>query len=738
MITFPPTIASYRSASTPIVRGLERALWVAATVVAVVLGALIIGLTIYGFTHRDQVYSGVSVAGVDLGGLSRSEAAEQMEAAGRAYGTVPLTVTADSETFEVLPQDVGFDLDGASTVEMAFAYGRDGSLWDRSQDWMRSVLHGHETAPVVQIDQSAMATFIDGVQTAVAIVPTDASVTIGVDGPTLQPDVAGRDLEAGASTVRMGDVLRNLGSGPVALVTTVRPPAITAEALQGIVPQAAAAAGTPLLLVSPEGSWSIPASDLAGIVTVDASAATLKVDRPAVERVVTSIAAELDQPAANAGIERKPDGTLELVSGQEARAVDIAATTDAAITAIQAGTGSVPVSVVRTNPEITDEMAAAGIAEANSYLDEGLTLTWDGGRQELDRTDLLSALVIQDTGGDPFLFQFDADVLAQLATPSFDRLDDPAVDARFRLVNGEVTQRERSTSGRVVDRPTTVQAMVDAIYAREDEVAATIIEQEPTVTNEMGDDIQLPDLLAQGVTYYTESSAPRRQNVERAATLEDGWLIPPDGIFSYNELVGDIDEANGFETGFGIVADEERGGVTTAPVMGGGICQVSTTIFQAAWWSGLEVVERYQHPYWLTGYGAAPLGRTGLDAMVNIEEDWSLDLKLRNTTGNWIAFVIVADGSALTVSLMGTDPGWTVEVSEPIETARVTAGTEIEYVDSGELPVGEELQVETANDGFTVRIDRTVRDREGNEILSDSISSEYAPSRNLVLRGTGS
>ena len=725
------------SEAAPATRPLERGLWIAATAVAMALVALVVGLTIYGFSHRHTIYQGVSVAGVDLGGLTRPEASERLEAAGQSYGTAPISVTADTETLTVLPEAIGFDLEGSSSAELAFDFGRDGSWWTRTQDWMRAIVRGRESAAVVQIDQSAMSTFVADVETLVAIEPTDASVTIGPDGPTLQPDVAGRALDPGASSVRLETVLRAIAPGPVALVTTVREPAIAASALEGTVPRAAAATGTPLSLNAPEGSWSIPATDLAGMVTVDAGTAALVVDRPAVEGVVTRIAAEVNQPAADAGIQRQADGTLTVVPGQEARAVDVDATTDAAIDAIQAGSGLSTVSVVRTSPRITDEVAARGVTEANSYLDEGLTLTWDGGRQELDRADLLSALVILDTGGDPFLFQFDADVLAQLATPGFDRLDDPAVDARFRMVRGDVTQTQRAKSGRVVDREATVQAMVDAIYAHEDLVPITIIDQEPTITNEMRSDIELPDLLAQGVTYYTESSAPRRQNIERAAALEDGWLVPPDGIFSYDELVGAIDEANGFETGFGIVADEERGGVTTAPVMGGGICQLSTTIIQAAWWSGLEVVERYQHPYWLTGYGVAPLGQTGLDAMVNIEDDWSLDLKLRNTTGAWIAFVVVADGNALTVSLMGTDPGWTVDISEPIETARVVADSDVEYVDSTELSPGQELQVETAHDGFTVRIDRVVRDRDGEEILSDSITSEYAPSRNLVLRGAG-
>ena len=146
--------------------------------------------------------------------------------------------------------------------------------------------------------------------------------------------------------------------------------------------------------------------------------------------------------------------------------------------------------------------------------------------------------------------------------------------------------------------------------------------------------------------------------------IEDGWLIPPDGVFSYAEFMGLVDEANGFVTGYGIVADP-NGGVTTAPVIGGGICQVSTTIFQAAFWAGLPIVERWAHPYWLRGYGQAPYGMQGLDAMVNIEPDWALDLKFKNTTGNWIALVMVADGENVHAEIRGTDPGWEIDVPEP-------------------------------------------------------------------------
>ncbi len=718
-------------------RPLERLAWRATAVVAGLLLVLVSTLTIYGFSHRDQIYEGVSVAGIDLSGLSRAEATERLEATGITYGQTPMTLNADGETFVAAPTEMGFDLDSAGSAERAFGFGRDGSLWRRTQDWVIGMTSGAPASAEVQIDQGTLDSFVAARSDDLHVAPVDARVDLSSGSPVLQPDANGRDLDVNGSASRIVATLRSIAPGPVSLITTTTQPTISAASLQGAVPLAVAATDAPFTLTAAEGSWGIDQARLSQIVAVDPATAKLEVDRDPVESVVRGIATEIDRPAVNAGIQVGANGVLTVVPGQDAATVDVRATTDQAVAEIASGANTIDVSVVRAAPGITDAMATAGIAEANGYLDAGLTITWDGGKQQLKRADLLGALVIYDAGGDPFLFQFDADIIGSLLAPAFDRVDDPAEDARFRLVDGKVTQTQRSGDGRVVDREATMSDVIDGIYGHKPQVPMVVVDDKATVTDDMGKSIETPDMLAQGITYYTGSSEPRRQNIEQAASLEDGWLVPPDGIFSYDDLLGAVDEGNGFDTGFGIVADEERGGVTTAPVMGGGICQVSTTIFQAAWWSGLEVVERYQHPYWLSGYGVAPLGREGLDAMVNIEDDWSLDLKLRNTTGNWVAFVITADGDALTVSLMGTDPTWTIDVSDPIETGRTTASDETEYVDSPELAPGEELQVEHAADGFSVRLDRTVTDRNGKVILTDDVESDYAPSRNLILRGTG-
>jgi vancomycin resistance protein YoaR len=195
-----------------------------------------------------------------------------------------------------------------------------------------------------------------------------------------------------------------------------------------------------------------------------------------------------------------------------------------------------------------------------------------------------------------------------------------------------------------------------------------------------------------------------------------------------------ITEENGFVTGLGII-DDGDGGFTTAPVVGGGICQVSTTLYQAAFWAGLPIVERHQHPYYLRTYGEAVSGLPGLDAMVNIEPDWRLDLKFKNTTGRWIAVVMVPDGAMVSARIVGTDPGWEVVVPEPTIENEVKAPEQMIYTESPELPLGQERVVESAQDGFDVRIDRTVLD-DGKVILEDAVFSSFEPSRNTTMRGT--
>jgi vancomycin resistance protein YoaR len=433
------------------------------------------------------------------------------------------------------------------------------------------------------------------------------------------------------------------------------------------------------------------------------------------------------------------NGKLTALPGQPAIAVDQGATTDAIVTALQGGTHDVKLIYTTTPQAISDEVAQAAAARGEALLDAGMEITWDGGSVELDRGDLLRALTVRIREGqeDPFVFGFDGAIFEQELEQTIKNLDVPVKEPRLRLVDGKIVPEQQGKNGKEVDVDASIAAVVEAASEGTGKAELTVKTVEPTLSMPVISQIYLGDVLAESSTYYGDSSDARRKNVEVASALQNGWLIAPGAQFSYAEFIGGVTADQGFVTGFGIV-DDGAGGVTTAPVIGGGICQVSTTIFQAAFWAGLQIDERYSHPYWIQTYGEPPRGMKGLDAMVNIDEvNGTLDLKFTNTTGNWIAVQVVDDGTVLTSRILGTDPGWTVDVSQPEITNVIKPSTGTQYTDSPELPDGTRLQVEYAQEGFTSTIHRTVTDKDGKALADGDLVGSYGSSENTILVGTG-
>jgi hypothetical protein len=98
---------------------------------------------------------------------------------------------------------------------------------------------------------------------------------------------------------------------------------------------------------------------------------------------------------------------------------------------------------------------------------------------------------------------------------------------------------------------------------------------------------------------------------------------------------------------------------------------------------------------------------------------------------------MVADGENVYAEIRGTNRDWDIQVVDPVITNVVKPSTEMIYTDSPELPRGEELQVESAREGFTSTITRTVRNRDVDIVDEYMLESTYAASRDTTLRGTG-
>ncbi len=228
------------------------------------------------------------------------------------------------------------------------------------------------------------------------------------------------------------------------------------------------------------------------------------------------------------------------------------------------------------------------------------------------------------------------------------------------------------------------------------------------------------DVLGTASSNVSGTSA-RITNVKLAASLVDGTILNPGESFSYNDTVGQRTTERGFQA-----AAAYSGGETVLEV-GGGICQVSSTIYLATLRSNLEIVERRNHTY-LCSY--MPYGE---DATVS----WGgPDFVFKNDTDYPIKIVVTYSSGVLTATVYGTNlTGEYVVVTNEVTS---TTSYETVYQDTTELAAGQ-TQVKTSGyNGMTVKVYRNVYAADGTLISSTLESNNTYKVRNkVVLRGVG-
>jgi vancomycin resistance protein YoaR len=233
------------------------------------------------------------------------------------------------------------------------------------------------------------------------------------------------------------------------------------------------------------------------------------------------------------------------------------------------------------------------------------------------------------------------------------------------------------------------------------------------------------DVIAEATTYFKGSSEARVRNIRVSAERFHGVVVPPGAVFSFNEFLGPVTAEAGFEDSLIIRGDR------TAVGIGGGVCQVSTTAFRAAFFGGYEIVERWAHGYRVSWYetGSGP----GLDATIYTPD---VDFKFRNDTERYLLIQTYTDQEAGTLAFRfyGTPIGRLVTLEGPSEENVVPHGADV-YQDDPTLPKGTTKQVDWAKDGVDVTVHRTVTERDA-VIHQDTFFSRYNPWNAVYLVGT--
>lgn len=227
---------------------------------------------------------------------------------------------------------------------------------------------------------------------------------------------------------------------------------------------------------------------------------------------------------------------------------------------------------------------------------------------------------------------------------------------------------------------------------------------------------QSQQLIAHFTTYYGESSENRKYNIALAARKIDGTVVYPEDEFSFNDTVGRRTDANGFKNAL-IIQD----GVYVEGV-GGGVCQVSSTLYNCALLAGLTI--SHVRPHSLPVSYVAP----SFDAMVSSENDF----RFVNTLSGAVTLRVKTDGKYIRAEVYGYD---SITVRRRSETVEVLP-FETEYRDDDTLPLGKEIIDTYGKDGLKSEgyLDFF---EDGKLINSVRIRRDtYLPQKRIILRGT--
>ncbi len=456
---------------------------------------------------------------------------------------------------------------------------------------------------------------------------------------------------------------------------------------------------------------------------------------------IKQLATLIDKPVMEA--ELALNGTEVIAHpGQIGRAVDIDASLDKlALLLPTMQDGIIDLVIKELPPYILDIQEQADFAR--KILSKPLILSAEnaeGSPWEFDPNTLAANLQIDriiDPKGSTYQVNLKSDFLRSFLGQIAPNLSQTPEDARY-IFNDETRELEVIQSaiiGRELNLDATLQAIQEQIVTDgSHEIPLVFDIEKPFLTNEVkGADLGVTELIHEEVSYFYGSSADRVKNIIIATSKFHGVMIPPGATFSMADTLGDISLENGYAEALIIAGGQTIQGV------GGGVCQVSTTLFRAAFFAGFPIVERYPHAYRVSYYEKVAGNRidqrlAGLDATVFVP---IVDFKFTNDSDYWILMETYVNPSYSSIvwKFYSTKDGREVNWSTTGVTNIVPA-PKPKYEENPDLKEGEIKQIDYAADGADVTVSRTVT-RNGVVLTSDTIFTRYRPWQAVYEYGPG-
>jgi len=466
-------------------------------------------------------------------------------------------------------------------------------------------------------------------------------------------------------------------------------------------------------------------------------------EKQAAKLQLETIASQVDVPIIEPSI--TINGTdIAINSGQDGKVVNIEATL--ALIKAQLGQlqdGAVPLVFEIVKPEIVDVSAQAEIARA--IVSEPLTLVTAGGSDDnkgpwtIDQSTLAQMLSFEYVTTDQameYALTLKSDEMVRFLATIAPELQRYPQNAKF-IFNDDthlLDLKEASVTGRTLNVNRTLETIHQQLLAGEHQIELQFDIAPPAVADDAtGESLGITELVHTQYSYFYGSAISRVQNISAAASRFHGILVAPGETFSMSDTLGDISLDNGYAEALIILGGRTIQGV------GGGVCQVSTTLFRAAFFAGYPIVERYPHAYRVSYYekiagNALDVSLAGLDATVFVP---LIDFRFTNDTPYWLLMetYIHPEASRIMWKFYSTSDGRTVDwtTTGPIN---IKEAPEPAYNENPEFAQGVVKQVDWSADGAEVTVERKVY-RGGALYFQDRFYTQYQPWQAVYEYGPG-
>lgn len=448
---------------------------------------------------------------------------------------------------------------------------------------------------------------------------------------------------------------------------------------------------------------------------------------------IATISAQVDQPALNAQL-KQVDNQIEVTPSQNGTVLDQQELAKRIITYID--TGKKPTSDLpfkSEKPQLTYQSALLIKKRLDQIQATPISLTYQDKTFPLDLQTVLTFLDFETNNQTNLISgSFETQTLT-LNKPNIEKflqtitpqINVAAKESRFAYDSTQPNNvRELTTSqdGRALNIDKSVTAITQAIETNDMQTVALPVDTVQSI-NPTANDLGINIVIGHGQSNFTGSIPNRVYNIQLGASRINGAMIKPGEVFSFDDTVGDISGASGYKPGY--IISHGR----TVLDDGGGICQVSTTVYRAALNAGLPIVARTAHAYRVHYYeeDSGP----GLDATIFSP---TVDLQFKNDTPANILIQAYVKGNQLFVDFYGTSDGRVTKISKPVVLNQTPPPAPL-YQDDPTLPQGTTKQVDFAAWGANVEFTRTVV-RNGQTLINETVHSNYRPWQAVYLVGT--